>query len=246
MRCLPDGAASMLRGLRRACVRAMYAGRRVHCACCGGSFRRFRDFGRPIRRGVMCPVCGSLERHRLVWLYLSRHTKVLDRSLRLLHIAPEPAIHRRLSAQRNLHYVCADLDSDLAKVHLDLCRLPFDDGRFDVVLCNHVLEHVCDDAAALREIRRVLRPGGRACLQVPVDEGLARSVEDPGTYGPEDRLRAFGQADHVRRYGRDYADRIRAAGLRTEIIQMDLQRDRAQAAAFGLMPGERIYVGVRE
>jgi len=218
----------------------------VHCSCCGGDFRRFKDFGRPIPRRALCPVCGSLERHRLVWLYIAQRTELFDQKLSLLHIAPEPAIRARLSAQSNLHCVGADLNSELADVKLDLCRLPFPDACFDAVLCNHVLEHVVDDGAALCELHRVLKPGGWACVQAPVDVDLAQTVEDPGTYGPRERERAFGQQDHVRQYGRDYPDRIRAAGFHVEVITLDVQGDPVQAAALGLMVDERIYLGFRD
>jgi SAM-dependent methyltransferase len=243
---MPDSVRSTLRRLRRWCASVWYAGRRVHCPCCGGHFRRFKPSGQPARNGALCPVCGSLERHRLLWLYIVTRGELLDRELSLLHVAPEPSIRARLSRQPNLHYIGADLDSILADVRLDLCHLPFPAGHFDAVLCNHVLEHVPDDGAALRELYRVLMPGGWACLQAPVNVDLARTAEDPGTYGPQEREQAFGQWDHVRQYGRDYPDRIRAAGFRIEATTLEVQNDPEQAAAHGLMADELLYIGYRD
>lgn len=182
----------------------------------------------------------------MLWLYLATQKELFERELKLLHIAPEPGIRARLRRQPNLQYTGAGLDSALADVRLDLCRLPFPTGHFDAVLCNHVLEHVLDDGAALLELHRVLRPGGWACLQSPVNDGLARTVEDPGTYGPREREQAFGQWDHVRQYGRDYPDRIRAAGFRAEAVRLDVQGDEAQAATYGLMSDEVLYIGFRD
>jgi SAM-dependent methyltransferase len=92
-------------------------------------------------------------------------------------------------------------------------RLPFRDGAFDALLCHHVLEHVPDDRAAMRELRRVLRPGGWAILQSPIRSRLEATLEDPAVTDPRERERLFGQRDHLRQYGRDYADRLRAAGF---------------------------------
>ena len=131
----------------------------------------------------------------------------------MLHIAPEYAFLRRLSQTKGLRYVTGDLDSALASQRLDVMDLPFEAASFDFLVCNHVLEHVEDDRLALREIRRVLRPGGWAILMCPVDRRRARTHEDPAAITPEDRHRVFGQSDHLRLYGRDYPDRLAEAGF---------------------------------
>ena len=131
----------------------------------------------------------------------------------MLHIAPEYAFLQRLSRVEGLRYVTGDFDSALAQHQLDVMDLPFGDGTFDYLMCNHVLEHVEDDRLALAEIHRVLKPGGWAVLMCPVDRRRETTLEDPRIVAAADRHRVFGQADHVRLYGRDYPDRIAAAGF---------------------------------
>jgi SAM-dependent methyltransferase len=197
--------------------RVRYAGDAVECPCCGGRFGRFMPRGG--RAGVACPRCGALERHRLLWVWLRDNVALGDDVRDVLHVAPEPGLRRALRAVSGVRWVGGDLAPEDPGVEaLDLTGLPFGDGSFDLVLCSHVLEHVADDGAALREIRRVLRPRGRAVLQQPVDESLERTREDPSA-SPGERLRRFGQEDHVRLYGRDFADRLRAAGLHVELVR---------------------------
>jgi SAM-dependent methyltransferase len=194
-----------------------YAGDAVECPCCGGSFGGFMP--REGRAGAACPRCGALERHRLLWLWLREQLRLGDEVRDVLHVAPEPGLRRALRSVAGLRWVGGDLSpEDPGVAAIDLTSLPFDDSSVDLVLCSHVLEHVADDGAALREIRRVLRPRGRAVLQQPVDGTLERTREDPSA-SPADRLRLFGQEDHVRLYGRDFADRLRAAGLDVELVR---------------------------
>lgn len=193
------------------------AGRwRVACSVCGWRFRSFRPAGHVPRENARCPVCGARERHRLQWLYLRNRTDLFVRPQRVLHFAPEPSFRGRLSRADNLWYVTTDLSETDVALNTDITALPFPAGTFDVILCNHVLEHVPDDGAALRELFRVLRDGGWAVVQVPMDSNRASTFEDPSVREPSERLRLFGQADHVRVYGRDYIDRVEAAGFRVD------------------------------
>jgi len=189
-------------------------GHGVQCACCGGRFRRFLSFGNPRRKNALCPACGSLERHRFLWLYLERSGKLDKKSLSLLHIAPERAIARQLDRRKNVKQISLDLLDDSASVRGDAEALPFRDNAFDGLICFHVLEHVSDDAAALREIRRALSPDGWAVISVPYDQSRPRTDEDPTVTDTRERRRRFGQEDHVRRYGRDFLQRLDDAGLR--------------------------------
>jgi SAM-dependent methyltransferase len=192
-------------------------GEGVECPCCGGKFRRFVPYGvRPRRPHAQCPACGSVERHRLIWLYLRERTDLFVRAQRMLHVAPEASFQARLRAIPGLRYASADLASRLAGVRADVQRLPFADGAFDALFCHHVLEHVPDDRAAMRELLRVLRPGGWALLQSPIRSRQAETDEDASVVDPRERERRFGQRDHVRLYGRDYADRLRSAGFVVE------------------------------
>jgi SAM-dependent methyltransferase len=190
---------------------AIHRGDAVECPCCGSSFSRFLPHRG--RRRAKCPRCGALERHRLLTLFLERETDLFERPGALLHIAPEYALQRRLARVPGLRYVSGDLDSPLADVQLDVTDIPFESGSFDFLICNHVLEHVADDRRAMAEIRRVLAPGGWAILMCPVDSRRATTLEDPAAATPQQRHRLYGQSDHRRLYGRDYADRLRAAGF---------------------------------
>ncbi len=218
-------------------VRALrYHGRAVECPLCRGTFRRFLPAGQPPRPHALCPRCGTLERHRLVWRYLAERTRLLSTPLRLLHVAPEPALERALRRVPRLEYISADFASPDVDVRLDLTKLPFADGTIDAILCSHVLEHIPDDRAAMRELRRVLAPDGWAILVVPIDESRETTYEDPSIVEPEERERAFGQADHVRWYGRDYLDRLREAGFAVEAEDFGQTMPQRERDRFGIAP----------
>jgi SAM-dependent methyltransferase len=217
-----------------------YRGTDVHCPCCGGDFSRFRPHrGRP---DAKCPRCGALERHRLLQLFLGERTDILSRELTMLHVAPEHALQERLRRQPGLSYLSVDLDSPLAMEHADLLQLPYEDGRFDVVMCNHVLEHVSDDGRALAEIWRVLRSeGGRAIIMSPIDENRSDTLEDPSVTSPAERDRVFGQSDHLRRYGRDFAGRVAAAGFVVGTARYIDEIDPAEVARLGLRRESELF-----
>jgi SAM-dependent methyltransferase len=194
----------------------LYRGDAVECPCCEGHFSSFRSFNR--RPNAECPRCGSLERHRTLWLYLRDRTDLLVEPAAVLHFAPEPALEHRLRSSGNVRYTAADLHPAHSGIErVDIMAIPFADASFDLVLCNHVLEHVPDDRAAMRELHRVLRPGGRALLQHPIEEHRAETYEDATIVSPAQRRIAFGQADHVRVYGRDFRDRLTAPGFEVTV-----------------------------
>jgi SAM-dependent methyltransferase len=226
------GLTEVASNLRRSFETRVRAGDTVECPCCERSFRAFRAIhGRP---GAMCPACGALERHRLLWLFLDRELGVGSAQADLLHFAPEPALERRLRSALGSRYLSVDLRPGAADVAADITALPFEDGSFDLVLCNHVLEHVEDDRRALAEIRRVLRPDGRAVLMHPVDPTLSQTYEDPAITSPRERRRAFRQSDHVRIYGPDFGDRVAEAGFTAEAIRYAKRIDPADAGRFRL------------
>lgn len=193
----------------------LYRGDNVTCPCCG------RDFDRLVtHRGVAnvrCPACGSMERHRLLWLYLQQRTDLYTRRHRVLHMAPEAGTQRLLRRLPNIDYVSADLDSWRADVQCDIQALPFGDESFDVVICNHVLEHIPDDRRAMSELVRVLAPGGWAVLMCPIGRNRATTLEDLDVRTPADAMRAYGQEDHVRLYGSDYRQRLADAGFSVSV-----------------------------
>jgi SAM-dependent methyltransferase len=188
-----------------------------YCPCCQKEASEFGSFGVKPRLRARCPSCGSLERHRLLWLFLASRPALLQGGRRLLHIAPEPVMATLLKAMDGVHYISADLSS-ASDVRLDVTALPFADGSLDAVVCNHVLEHVPDDQAAMREFRRVLSPKGWAILQSPMEPNRPTTYEDFSIQDPKQRERAFGQFDHVRIYGRDYFDRLSSSGFTVEAV----------------------------
>ncbi len=192
----------------------LFRGRKVECPVCGGRFSRFLPYGyNKVRQGVLCPGCFSLERHRLLWLFLKNKTGFFSNPLKVLHIAPEQCFYSRFRRMNNLDYITADLNSPIADIKLDVQDIPFNNNTFDVIICNHVLEHVPDDRKAMCEILRVLKPGGYAILQVPMDITLETTYENPDIKKAKEREIHFGQKDHLRLYGRDYLQRLKECGF---------------------------------
>lgn len=218
----------------------LHIGGAVECPVCGGRFRRFLSHYSK-RDGARCPRCRSYERHRLLWLYLRERTDFFRRkSLRLLHMAPEYVLRQQFLRLPHVVYTSADLASPIAAIHADITRLPFPDGAFDVVLCYHVLEHIPDDAGAMRELRRVLAPNGWAILQVPMADA-DHTEEDPTVTDPAERERLYGQHDHVRQYGRDFKDRLEAAGFAVEVDPFVRNLAPDLVRRHGLLPNEDVY-----
>lgn len=185
----------------------------------GKSFRKFLPYGYENQRGnVLSPSTLSLERHRLLWLYLQNETDFFSAPIKMLHFAPEQAFYKRFRKQKNLDYTTTDLSSPLADVKADICHLPFEDHQFDVIFCNHVLEHIPDDTQAMREIFRVLKHGGWAILQIPQDLSRATTFADDSITDRKERAKIFGQYDHVRIYGRDYFDKLRSIGFQVKEV----------------------------
>ncbi len=211
------------------------------CPVCQSEVRGFRTFGMPVRTNAQCPVCYSLERHRLLWMYLRQHTDLFDgRAKRILHVAPEPQLSRHLQSLPGVEYVSADMEKGKAMVVADVTQLPFGAGEFDVIFCNHVLEHVPDDRKAMAEFRRVLKPSGWAILQVPIRGH--ETYEDPSVTDPKERERLFGQWDHVRIYGSDYVRRLESAGFRVKVEPFASTLSVSDARRMGVDQGEEIFL----
>lgn len=246
-------------GLRR----VAFLGSNRTCELCGSSVRGFRDHGPGFevldRRRVVggmkreddrCPVCHACDRTRLMKLYLERHAGVGSRPVSLLHVAPDLGLYRWLSSQPLLTYVGSDIDAERYR-HIefmksaDLTDLPFASATFDIVVCSHVLEHVPDDAAAMAEIRRVLVPGGRAMLLVPLATDGEGTDEDPEIEDPAERERHFGQWDHVRLYGKqDFVDRLHAQGFDVALYDA-FEQDPNEAQRLALNPLEQLPIATR-
>lgn len=218
-------------------------GRRYTDPIDGRQFCAFLPYGyeKP-RENVLSPSTLSLERHRLLWLYLQNETDFFTRPARLLHFAPEQAFYNRFKRLGHLDYVTTDLNSPLAQVKADICNLPFASDSFDIVLCNHVLEHIPDHRKALSELYRVMKPGGWGIFQVPQDLKRETTYEDPTITDPQERRHLFGQYDHVRVYGRDYFDLLRQAGFQAEAVDYTKTISPEMADRYRLATGELVPV----
>jgi len=191
-----------------------YLGNGVQCPICDHQYGKFLPYGRKARENSLCPNCLALERHRLLWVYLKDKTSLFNQAQRLLHIAPEYCFIDRFESLNHLDYITADIESPLAKVKMDIHHMPFEDNSFDCVLCNHVMEHLTDDRRAMKEIIRVLKPGGWAIIQVPFFPPVPEhTFEDSDITSPGDRMKQFGQKDHIRLYGKDYKERLENCGF---------------------------------
>ena len=189
----------------------------------GKSFRKFLPYGYGTQRpNVLSPSTLSLERHRLLWLYLLNETDFFMSKKKVLHMAPEQCFLKRFK-KLNHDYTTADLYSPIADVKADITALPFEDDSFDVIFCNHVLEHIPDDTKAMQELHRVLKKGGMGIFQIPQDLKRATTFEDDSITDPKERAKIFGQYDHVRVYGRDYFDKLRSIGFKVK--EVDYTKD---------------------
>jgi SAM-dependent methyltransferase len=207
------------------------------CSVCG--YRgRFQTAGRPRRIDARCPKCGSAERYRLFALWLDRHGRALS-TARVLHFAPEKGLAKLLKARVG-SYQSADITPGKAEIVRNIEAIEEPDASFDCVVCSHVLEHV-DDKKALKEVYRVLKPGGVALIMLPVIEGWSTTYENKAVVTPEDRMRHYGQSDHVRYYGSDVRDRIRAAGFKLD----EFTAEGEDVLTYGLARGEKVFVATK-
>ena len=183
----------------------------------GSSFRKFLSYGyNKIRKNALSPSTFSLERHRLLWLYLQNETDFFEKKMKVLHFAPEAAFLNKFKKLKNISYDTIDLDSPLADIKADICDLPIKNDSYDFILCNHVLEHIVDDEKAMKELYRVLKKGGTGIFQVPLNMSNKQTYEDFTITDPKERNKAFGQYDHVRVYGMDFFERLKNVGFKVE------------------------------
>ncbi|MCB0766774.1 MAG: methyltransferase domain-containing protein [Flavobacteriales bacterium] len=221
----------------------------VHCPVCDRGAIAYLPSGSPPRPHVLCPFCGSRERARMAWLFL-KERKVLRAGLRVLHVAPERCLSERLTSLPGVKYTAGDkftpgYDYPPGTIDLDITAMPFAADSFDLIMCSHVLEHVPDDRGAMKELFRVLAPGGMAILMVPIALERATTDEDPSVIDPRERIKRFGQFDHVRLYGRDYVDRLRAAGFEVIEDAMTERMDAESVFRYGLMRSEVVHAGIK-
>lgn len=235
----------------------LHSGRNVECPICNKSFRDWYPIGLDLEvlkkyrvsgagyRKAGCWNCDSMDRSRLLYLYFTRVAPVPEDAISVLHIAPNYHVSTLFMNRPLITYIRGDkftkgyIYPDGVQ-NLDILELDFDDNSFDLVICNHVLEHIPDDTRAMRELFRVLKPGGKAILQVPFSKLLEQTLQDPSITTDEAREKAFGQFDHVRIYGMDYTDRLEGAGFRVE--SLNLCEHYPEFRRYGINPDEDIFV----
>ena len=217
-----------------------YADHNVQCPFCGWQGKEFLPFGVIRRKNARCPKCGSLERDRLCYLYL-KEVIPIDRKIKVLHFAPEKILTNLFESYNNIEYLSADIDPTKAMVKEDITNISFNDNSFDIIFCSHVLEHIEDDHKAMKELHRVLKPGGFAIIRVPIKDTFNgrknnKTYEDFSVTSPKDREKLFGQKDHVRIYGRDYGDRLTNAGFKVKIDKYLQSLDCKDVKRYVLIP----------
>jgi SAM-dependent methyltransferase len=225
----------------------LYRGNNVECPVCEKHFSKFLPYGYVTQReNVLCPYDLTLERHRLMWYYLKNESDFFIRpNIDVLHIAPEQCFYKLFRNQKNLNYLTGDLESPLADLHFDLHNIPLENNKFDVIFCNHVLEHVEDAKKCMSELYRVMKPGGFGIFQVPQDFNRDTTYENPNIITPEEREKHFWQYDHVRLFGLDYPDWLRSVGFNIEEFNPEKKIDSYQFERFRLMKNEILYIAYK-
>lgn len=209
----------------------------------GKSYRKFLPYGYGKQReNALSPGTLSLERHRQMWLYLQNETDFFTKNYKVLHIAPEQEFLRKFKKMKNLDYISADLFSPIVDVKADILDLPFENESFDIIFCNHVLEHIEDDRKAMSELLRVMKKGGWGIVQVPMKNSLEKTYEDFTIKDPKERQKHFGQYDHVRWYGMDYFDRLKSVGFEADANFYSQKFSKEEIKKFGLRENEILPV----
>ncbi|MBK9290633.1 MAG: methyltransferase domain-containing protein [Bacteroidetes bacterium] len=261
-------AGYALRKLKLRIKGLYYSGNTFFCPLCNRFYRKFLDggehhevlikmqvIGAGRRPNMVCPGCHSTDRDRLLHTFFCHGSDIPFPDARMLHIAPEPALYdwfMRRYREKPHNYIAG------VKYHegyyynqsiqlLDLTALPFPDESFDLLMANHVLEHIKAEQKALSEIHRVLRPGGMAILQVPWSPLLETTIEEESEMSETDRARHFGQADHVRLYGKDYPKRLEMAGFLVERIDIQhINMDQNYLESIAINKNEIIFLANKQ
>lgn len=245
----------ILRPLYRQYLSIRHHGKLVECPLCGRHYNSWRPiYGRHADGSLYllkdhlgaCWYCIAYPRVRQLYYWLRNDYDIVNRNhLKILHIAPERQISDKIRKMANVEYLCLDKRCEGYRypkyvVNGDVRNLTFDSSTFDLIICNHVLEHIIDDKKAMNEIKRVLKPNGIAILMVPIDYNLTQTIEENGDchYTPEEREKRFGQFDHVRCYGTDYFDRLSEIGFTVERKSFNDQLSKY----YGFMAGEEIII----
>ena len=225
-------------------LRIIFHGKKYTDPIDDSNYSKFLSYGyKTVRKNALCPGTLSLERHRLLWLYLDKETNFLNSNLKVLHVAPEQVFYKKFKKLKNWEYFTFDLNSPIADIKGDLISTNFKDEYFDLIICNHVLEHIEDDKSALDEMYRILKYNGISILQVPINVKRENTFEDLSIKSKIQREKYFGQYDHVREYGLDFKDRVEQAGFKVEMINYSKKISQDLVIKYGLMKDDLIPIG---
>ena len=225
-------------------LRIIFRGKKYTDPIDDSNYSKFLSYGyKTVRKNALCPGTLSLERHRLLWLYLDKETNFLSSNLKVLHVAPEQVFYKKFKKLKNWEYLTFDLNSPIADIKGDLTSTNFKDESFDLIICNHVLEHIEDDKSALDEMYRILKYNGISILQVPINVKRENTFEDLSIKSKIQREKYFGQYDHVREYGLDFKDRVEQAGFKVEMINYSKKISQDLVIKYGLMKDDLIPIG---
>ncbi len=258
---LPESVSRLIKKLFLAIRGYYYYGHLYECPICDHHFRKMLPGGFDLnvikekniigsgrRNNDICPRCQSTDRDRLVFLFLKNETDIFNQKVKILHVSPEPSLYNNLIKHNNILYLTGTKYSEGIYYHkhiksINLLGLPYGDNEFDMVICNHVLEHIDDDAKAISEIYRVTIEGGLAILQVPISNQLEVTYEDSTIKSKKQREEHFGQFDHVRIYGQDYKSRLENAGFLVQTYSpLDEEPKGNMLNQFALNVDEKLYV----
>lgn len=243
-RTLPYPIFQALRDCKKSIQKLNFKGDSVYCACCGSSFSAFAPFGIPRKPNRICLQCDSLERDRLLWMFLEMETDLFTQTCKLLHVAPERVFFNRFMSIGSIDYFPVDKcprKYPSGTKRLDLLRHSMPDHFFDVIICNHVFQYIIEDRQAIKSVYDMLKPGGWAILQVPMDWAREVSYEDYTIRSPQERERVYGLSEHVRWYGRDYASRLEEAGFRVKMHDFIDAFSPEERKKYGFWEGEKIF-----
>ena len=247
---VPRPLRSYLKTVRNFIYRIYYRGNKVECQICNSKFKKFATYGGGmyVRENALCPNCGSLERHRLLWLYIKSRLNKGSKyePMHVIHFAPEKFMYKLLSQKENVNYYPCDLFPEVYPFgeinKIDITNINLESDRFDVVLCNHVLEHILDDRKAMSELFRIMKNDSWGIVQVPIELDRDYTYEDDSIVTPAEREKHFGQSDHVRIYGRDYIERLKSVGFEVQELDFVAQYSNSDIQKLGLDENEILFI----
>lgn len=245
---LPDDVFHAFRDVKKSFQKKFYKGDVVFCVCCQSSFKAFAPFGVTKMPNRLCLQCDSLERDRLLWMYLEKCTNLYNEPVRLLHVAPERLFYHKFSSVETIDYNPVDMfpaSYPEGTKFLDLLNNDVPSNSYDAIICNHVFQYIEEDRKAMKAVYRMLKPGGWAILQVPIDWKREVTYEDYTITDPKERERVFGLSEHVRWYGKDYPSRLESVGFNVKSDDFIESFTREEIARYGFWKGQRIFYCVK-